>query len=257
MSKKFLLAVFLVICTCSLTITDAHALTADQIAEKVYLRDNGKTGLGQAQMILTNKKGENIVREFQELRKEYDNGLEKTMMRFSSPADIKDVAFLSWEVEKKDDIQFIYLPELGRPRRISGENKSNSFINSDFTYEDMQRRKPEDDDHSLLMEETKNGINCYVVEYTPKTSSQYSKIIQWIDKEKFISIYSEAYDKKDELLKIFQAEKIEKVDGIWTLMEINVQNVKKDHKTTLITEKIQYNVPIDDAIFTKENLSLY
>ncbi len=62
------------------------------------------------------------------------------LVRFSYPNDIKNTAFLVWEHPDADDERFLYLPALGRVRRIAGEEKQESFVGSDLSYEDIGGR---------------------------------------------------------------------------------------------------------------------
>src|SRR5919107_709571 len=62
---------------------------------------------------------------------------ERTLIRFTYPNDIRNTGFLVWEHPGADDERFLYLPALGRVRRISGQEKQESFVGSDLSYEDI------------------------------------------------------------------------------------------------------------------------
>ena len=61
--------------------------------------------------------------------------------RFSYPNDIRGTAFLVWEHPTAEDERFLFLPSLGRVRRIAGSETQDSFVGSDFTYEDIGGRE--------------------------------------------------------------------------------------------------------------------
>ena len=108
-------------------------------------------------------------------------------MFFQSPADVRNTSFMNWSYDKagKDDDQWIYLPALKKVKRISSDSKSDYFMGSDFTYDDLGDRKLEDDTHKLLREEALDGIDYYVVESVPVDEDyMYSKTITWINKSK-------------------------------------------------------------------------
>src|ERR687892_735419 len=65
---------------------------------------------------------------------------DRALIRFSYPNDIRNTAFLVWEHPDADDERFLYLPALGRVRRIAGEEKQESFVGSDLSYEDIGGR---------------------------------------------------------------------------------------------------------------------
>ena len=53
---------------------------------------------------------------------------------------IKVSVFLKIEHENKDDEMKIYLPGFKKVRRISSKKKTDSFMGSDLSYEDMSNR---------------------------------------------------------------------------------------------------------------------
>ena len=77
---------------------------------------------------------------------------DRTLIRFAYPNDIKGTAFLVWESPSGDDERFLYLPSLGRVRRIAGSEAQESFVGSDFTYEDIGGREFEDYTYTMLSE---------------------------------------------------------------------------------------------------------
>ena len=89
------------------------------------------------------------------------------------------------------------------------------FVNSDYTYEDMQKRKVQKDHHKLLRSEPFKNYDCWVLESIPKDSkdSQYGKRISWIVKDIFVAVKTEFYNKKGKLQKIFTVRKLHVIDG--------------------------------------------
>lgn len=254
MAKLVYICVILAI----LPLTAANALTGDEIARAVYNRDDGEDSYAASHMMLVDDKGNERHRDLITYEKDYGELL-KGFIRFLSPADIEGTGFLSWENEEADDTQYLYLPDLGRSRRIVSSQKDLRFVNTDFTYEDMQRRKPEKDTHAIVGEETWEGHSCYVLEDVPKSkkSSQYSKIVRWIDKESMVPVKIELYNKKGEMFKKYTVEKLEKIDGIWTEREVLMDDLSEKHSTRMTITEIMYNRGLDDETFTLQNLEDY
>ena len=98
------------------------------------------------------------------------------VIKFQAPADIKGSGFLSIENADGSDETMIYLPALGRVRRIAGGQKGDSFFGSDFSYEDITGIDPDDYTHTLL--EVREGP-VYVVEATPTagSGSTYQRLV--------------------------------------------------------------------------------
>ena len=209
-------------------------------------------------MVLIDSQGNERGREMIVHTKDYGD-LIKTLIRFTQPADIEGTGLLSWENKDRDDDQFLFLPELRRARRIASNKKDGKFVNSDFTYEDLEKRKVEKDEHRLLREEEFEGKRCYVVESIPKkgSGSQYTKLINWVVKDSFLPIKTEYYGKGAKLEKVYTAKKIDKIDDIWTVMEAEIADLSKKHRTVTKIEKLTYNTGISDDVFTKRYLEKY
>ena len=232
-------------------------LTGQQIMEKVYHNPSGEDTQGSLTMTLTNNRGEQRVRTLTQFIKD-DGKVEKKIMFFVSPADVKNTSFMSWSyADGRSDDQWIYLPALKRTKRISSDGKSDNFMGSDFTYDDLGDRHPNQDNHKLLREETVDGKDCYVVESTPKEDDyMYSKTITWVMKDNYLGLKREFYDDRGKLLKVLTIKKYEKVDGFWTILETEMHNVQKDHRTNMKFTDVQKNKGIPNSKFTERSMML-
>jgi len=231
------------------------AMDGPTLAKKVYERDDGRDSYAKMQMVLINKRGKKRSRSLVTANKDFGT-LSKSYTRFTSPASINGTGFLSWENEDRDDDQFIYLPALRRVRRIVAKQKTNRFVNTDYTYEDMQKRKVEKDNHTILRSEPYEHYDCWVLESIPKESSnsQYGKRIGWIVKDIYVPARIEYYDKKNRLIKLFTVRHLENIDGIWTIMESEMHDLKRKHRTLEKFFAVQYNRGIPDRVFTRRYL---
>ncbi len=175
-------------------------------------------------------------------------------MFFVTPADVRNTSFMNWSYDEagKDDDQWIYLPALKKVKRISSDSKSDYFMGSDFTYDDLGDRHPTEDNHKLLREETIDGENCYVVESIPKDDEyMYSRTVVWIIKDKSIGLKKEFYDEDEELLKTLTNKKYEKIKGYWTILSSEMFNVQKDHTTKMELANVKLDTGIPANKFTE------
>ncbi len=231
-------------------------LTGPQIMQKVYNNPTGDDMQGNLTMTLVNSRGEQRVRSLKQFVKD-EGEVEKKIMFFLSPADVRNTSFMNWSyTDERNDDQWIYLPALRRTRRISSDSKSDYFMGSDFTYDDLGDRHPNQDNHKLLREETINGKVCYVVESTPKEDDyMYSKTISWVMKDNFLGIKREFYDEREKLLKVLSIKNYEKIDGFWTILGTEMHNVQRDHKTIMKFENVEYNKGIPNSKFTERSMT--
>ncbi|MDI3548716.1 MAG: hypothetical protein PWR10_2368 [Halanaerobiales bacterium] len=246
----------------------AAAITGREVMEKVDERDTGETQHALMGMDLIDKNGEVSPRTIEVWAEKYGDpadDLNKMVMVFHEPASVKNTRFLQIENKERDDDQWIYLPALQRVRRISASQGGDSFMGSDFTYDDMESRNIDDFTYQLLKEETVGKYECYVVEAIPKNpeEEQYQKTISWITKEHFIPIRLEMYDKDSgKLYKLMTVEEnIKKINGIWTIFSTTMENLESGHKTHLYIKQdkngnylIEYNKEISDRRFTQQFL---
>jgi outer membrane lipoprotein-sorting protein len=230
-------------------------VTGEWVARKMSDRDTGKDSRVEMDMSLVDSRGRTTKRDLFMVQKDY-NGNKKMLLRFTKPADIRGTSFLVWEHEDKDDERFLYLPALGRTRRITSAEKTDSFAGTDFTYEDISGREVEDFTYRLLGDSTvATGESCYVLESTPRSKDfDYAKTVALVDKESFLPLRVDYYNKGGIVFKRFVLEEKKKVDGIWTMMEMTMEDLDNRHKTHISVTRVQYNRGIEDRLFTRREL---
>jgi len=249
--KKFtlmLLALFVIG-----AVLTAAEITGLEIIENVYNRKTGEDQTADITMSLINSRGDERVREIKQFLKDFGE-MEKKIMFFTAPADVYNTSFMNWSYEEqgKDDDQWIYLPALKRVKRISSDSKSDYFMGSDFTYDDLGDRQPNADTHKLLREEEINGEMCFVVESIPKEEGyMYSKTIIWIVKDKWIGKKKEFYDEDGDLLKTLTIKESAKIKEYLVITLSEMHNVQSDHKTIMKLENVKLDSGISDRKFTE------
>lgn len=239
----------------------AFAIDGTEIMTKVY--DRQKPDFTKASVIVTlvNKNGKTEeTRQVGEYGRCKDN-LSDVVMTFYTPASVKDTRFLQKENKGKDDDKWIYTPSLRQTRRVNTSQGGNSFVGTDFTYDDMSTREVADDKHELLKESEDKGNykDLYVVKSTPvdPKSSQYQYRISWVTKDSWIPIYVELYDKKGKLLKVNEIKSIEQKTGNRTYnipTENAMTNVQTGHSTVMKLLNVTVDQPIPDHYFTTNYL---
>jgi outer membrane lipoprotein-sorting protein len=234
----------------------AQELSGRDIVEKVYNLPTGDAQTSNLTMTLINKSGKERIRKIKQFTKDLGD-VEKSIMFFQSPADVKNTSFMSWTYDSdKSDDQWIYLPALKKTKRISSDSKSDYFMGSDFTYDDLGDRKLDDDTHELIGEETIDGVDYYLVESTPKDEEyMYSKTKTWIRKDNFIGLKKEFYDEDEELLKILRIKKFEEISGFLVITSSEMENVQKEHRTTMIIGGVEINTNISASKFTERMMA--
>jgi len=252
MRNKIIIAVVVLVALMTVLGTvSAAELSGEEIMRKVYSRETGDSRTSKLEMILINSQGAKRIRELKQFEKDFGE-IEKKIMFFISPADVRNTSFMNWSYDsEQSDDQWIFLPALNKVKRISSENKSDYFMGSDFTYDDLGERTLAEDQHRLIGEDTIAGKDVYLVENIPVAEdSLYSRTVTYVWKDKWIGLKKEFYDQEGELLKILTVNKVEKIDGILTIVDNQMHNVQSDHKTILRISEVNYNTDIDENMFS-------
>lgn len=208
---------------------------------------------------LTNAQGYVRDRIMNRYVKDY-RGVKKYMIRIASPPDIRKTGLLIFENRGSDDTRFLYLPALKKTRRVNTKDKGQSFIGSDFTFEDLGTVPIEEYTYTATETVNLNGSECYyyVCHAVPGSGAVYKKINTWTCKKSYIRIRMEYYDKDDRLLKIFTAEDITLLPagdrGVWTPHHLTMKNVQDGHQTEFFMRSVKYNIDLPDEIFSLSNL---
>jgi hypothetical protein len=227
--------------------------TGREIIQMVEDNPDGENRRSVMTMQLVNHRG--ATRERTVLSYSMDLGKDsKSIMFFQSPADVEGTGFLSWQYDDpdRDDDKWLYLPAMKKVRRISGSSaKQENFMGSDFTYDDMGGRNVDEDEHLLTGEATVDGSLCWVVESTPlEKDPVYSKTISWIRQDVLLPVKVEFYDRMGKLLKTLTASDISKEKGYWTTKRLEMTNHQRDHRTLIIMEQIEYDIAMNESLFT-------
>ena len=242
-----LLSVMLLTCAGILFAQDAQS-----IVNSAKSRVTMDTISSRSRMVITAKDGSTTERVIDQYSKDGPNG-NRTMIVFQRPANVAGSRFLTIDNAGGGADRWIFLPSLGRTRRIAASESGGSFMGTDFSYDDISSmdRAVSLDSHSVLREETLNGKPCFVVQSVPNDSSyQYSKTISWIDKSSYLIYKSEMYNKRGELAKVMEMTNFSNVQGRLTPMQTKISTVGAGTSTTIFMEIIKYDDPIPEAVFT-------
>jgi len=233
----------------------ALALSGAEVMQKVAAKPRPATMHGKMEMRLVDKHGRELTRVLETWSKQ-EGDVEKKLIKFLAPADVKGTSFLVISRNGQDEMK-LYLPALKRVRRIAGGQKKGSFMGSDFSYDDISnlgKIEVDDYENKLLREEELNGAKTYVVEARPKAGvdSSYDKQVLWVRADDFVPVRIEFYQ-KGKLVKVMTLDHVQKFAGGKYLMPTHMvmENVKSKHKTELTMSDLELDVDIPDSVFSE------
>ena len=217
------------------------------IAEMIENRPAPDDLINQTVMILTNSKGKTRTHKMISKSK---NGSEKQIIWFMEPKDDRGIAFLKIEHEDRDDEMRMWLPAFKKVRRISSKKKSDSFMGSDLSFEDLSNRRLNGNDYKRLEDAKWLGRDCYVLETVPKkeSKSNYVRHVSWIDKSHMNILKEQSFNKKNKLEK--EKHFSYETRGKYQLIKkVSVENLLKKHATEITFSDIVINSGISDKLF--------
>src|SRR5438477_3614210 len=245
--KRAMLAVVGIFTLC-MSSYGAQDSNAHDMMQKNFFVSKLKAFKASGTMELVNDKGQKRQRKNTTDSVLQPNGVDsKLLVKFSFPADIKGTAFLQVEHVAAEDDEWIYLPALGKSRRLVANNKKDSFVGSDFSYGDISLPSVDLYEHRLLGSEAIDGQDCFKVESVPKTettkvNSGYSRKITWLRKESFLEAKVEYYDLSGRILKTQTIAKpllMEPDTQRWFAQHREMTNQQTGHKTIINFDSIE------------------
>ncbi|MEF2146373.1 MAG: outer membrane lipoprotein-sorting protein [Desulfovibrionaceae bacterium] len=243
---------------------------ANLSTEEIVNRSNymalyqGQDFRGTVSLTIIDKQGRMRERQFNMLRMNMDgNDLDqKHYVYFLEPADVRKMVFMVHKHVGQDDDRWMYLPSLDLVKRIAASDKRTSFVGSDFLYEDISGRSPEEDTHELL--ETTN--EHYVIKNVPVDSDgvEFAYYIATIDKQTFLPAKIEYHKSDDRLYRVIETLSVESVsateNGTPTTYPTVIRSVARDleneSSTEMVLSNTQYNLGLKEDIFTERYLRM-
>jgi hypothetical protein len=216
-------------------------------------RIDAATIQSRSRWVISGRGGSTAERLIDQYSKDGAGGASRTVIEFREPAGVAGTRFLTMDGGSGGGSQWIFLPSLGKVRRIAASEGSGGFMGTDFSYDDIASadREPDLDTHSLLREENYNGKACYVIESRPKNSAyQYSRMVQWIDKSTRVCHKIELYDKKGTQVKTLEVLELKDVQGRLSPVKTRMSTLGTGTSTTINVEILRYDQPIPESVFT-------
>lgn len=181
------------------------------------------------------------------------------------PVSDKGTTMLSWiyaDDGKPFDI-WVYLPVLSKVKRlaaVSDGNEAAAMFGSEVSTEDSSGdRKVRDYTYKLLGETTYRGRPVWKIEMTPTPSrrkrSYYSRIVTYVDKERYFVLKDELYDASGRFYKEWSIIEARQFGRAWLPMKASMNNLLKRRITLFETSAVALNVAIDGEFHTQRSLT--
>ncbi|HIP11805.1 MAG TPA: outer membrane lipoprotein-sorting protein [Arcobacter sp.] len=255
--KKYIICLAL-----ATTLIQAQNFDVNQIMNQVKWREDGVSRAANVTLKIIDSSGNTRERIVDYIEK--DIGKERyTILYVEKPKDVKKTTILlknnSSQIGNTASNIWLYIPVLGKVKKLSNQNKSGRFVGSNFRYVDLEWITLEDYQYKFLGEEVLSDRNVYKIEAIAANDTiiekdGYSKKILWIDVEYNIIVQSLYYNRDNFLIKKLSVKDIQKIDGYWTVIEQVIENYLDKQQTVMILDNVKYDISLPNNIFTKNKL---
>jgi hypothetical protein len=260
--------------------TISSAFAQDYTGKEIMLLNEESrksvTETADVYITMTDAQGNIRKRKLKLLIDDGDKAARKSYVEFVEPQDVKGTRVLSLEKSnaEQDPDRWIYLPALRKVRRIAGADQTQSFVGTDFTYEDMSITDGvvgvQHHRYTILREETikdNSGVDrrCWVIEAVPTTKKQidqglYGKRVIWVEQQHFTAVQEHYFNKGGQLFKIRTSSDITAFSAAggsteWRPNLFSMKNLITGHSTDVRFEQV-LDQPIDAKIFTRRFLEI-
>ena len=208
------------------------------------------------------------VKSLESVAKNYGPELKdtKSVTITLEPAAERGIGMLSFAYDdsERDNETWLYLSALGRVKRIAAGNSEEetepaSLFGSEFTTEDTDTGKLEEYTINLLGEMTQAGRDVWQIEMFPNAErarkTRYSRMVHYIDKERFVALRSDMYDQYEREVKRLMASRVELVNDIWMARSLTMMNLVTNRLSNMAFVEIYTDLNIEDDFLTQRTLT--
>lgn len=191
-----------------------------------------------------------------EINHKFVRGARASYLEVVAPDELAGIRFLFLQPLDGPNEQYIKVPASRVAVQVSEEIRTQPFLASSFYVSDLVEPPIGNYTYSFVGEEELLGRPCKLVAAVPKDPRNeiYSKTILALDPKDKLILRREFFDRDGKLLKVWTIEKVEKVEGNWTMTEQKMENVQEKTTSRLDVESMDYGVELKDMMFDPKYL---
>lgn len=231
--------------------------SGEEVMRKVNGRSRGGDSTMELRLLYRDSKQGDHTRLVSVQRKSLAAGY-RTSFRITSPEHLKGITLLLLE-----DVQrlgmWMYFP--AGDHLVPVVTRGLSALASDFSCEDLRVAFPVDQyDFRNLGQAKLEGQTAYRIEMLPRGERLqrelgFARAIGWVLPESWVLVRADYFDSgAAQPFKVFRAERLELVDGVWTLRKYSMVNHRAKHSTEAEVVAVRYHLKLPAERFVPEAL---
>lgn len=205
---------------------------------------------------LTLSSADTAPRELQ-LSRKYVDGAHGSYLEVTAPDELEGIRFLFIERTKQPNEQYIKVKASRNPVRVQEGIRTQPFLGSAFYVSDLVLPEVDNYTYKYVGKDVVGGRSVTLVEMTPKDPEKevYAKTVLALDPKDLLILRREFFDAHGDKVKVWTIDKVEQIDGIWTLTGQEMQDLKGNTKSRLDVSDTKYNLELPDVMFTPKYLT--
>jgi hypothetical protein len=211
----------------------------------------------QVMSLATRRRGSRaLVRRVQLVRKQSTRP-GRSLVRFLDPPEVRRTSVLILEAAERYDDLFVFLPALGRVRRVAAGQRADSFFGTDLSYEDVEPKYAEDWEARLVEAGSEAGTPCLVLDIRPRSaeSSTYERMASCIEPERALVLRTQFFRDGLEVKRLrVDPRDVREVAGRQIPFVLSMTTPRLGSETVVTTERYDLHAGLPEAIFTQSNL---
>ena len=195
-----------------------------------------------------------------------DNKDSQSITIILEPANEKGIGMLTYtyDASDQDNETWLYLSALGKVKRIASgrddeDTEPTSVFGSEISTEDQETGKLDHYTYKILQSGNYKGRPVAVIESLPTIEgakhTRYGKLRTWVDRERFISLKIQMFDRHGNAIKHVSAAKVEQINGIWLARSVTFKNLVSQRLTNMNIKTINFGLNIDTKFLTQRALT--
>ncbi len=178
----------------------------------------------------------------------------RTLNVVLAPESLRGTAFLVQDDGAASDVQWLYIPAIGRVRQLVSPEAYSAFLNSDFTYADLGFVDT-GARYRLLGTKTYDGTRALEIEGLPKQSWYYGRTVTSVASDSGRPLERKLYDPAKRLWKVERWGGTSAVDGVPTVLRVSMEDLQAKTRTDIDVSAVRYDVPVPEALLEPAQLS--
>ena len=230
---------------------DLEKLDGLRIMALVYERDCGEDSIISSTWL----RGRHSMKVIEKRKnfKTSDEFVYKEIARYLDPPSHYGEIILVWNYKGREKA-FWHKSFYTDPTRVTDAERFRPPAESDFNVNDYVDIAVAKERHDRLHDEEWGDRACFVIQSTPMDNQmKYGKRVSRIDREDFLPLKVEYWDKGGKLWKVLSIE-WQNNFGFWFWKKATVENMQTTEKTLITVDDVRVNQGFSDADFTMQGM---